>query len=249
MPKELEGKSAIVTGSAVELAKEGCNVVVNYAGSKALAEDVVKQCQALGVKAIAVQADVAKIEQSKAMVDRTIKEFGRLDILVNNAALGSGATNGKLVDLTPERYDEAFGINARGLFFMAQAAARVMQDGGRIINFSSANTRICSPNISNYVGTKSAVEGWTRVWANELGGRKITVNTVSPGAVATDMFKNSDKTTGGAMSRAAMSQTPLKRIADPIDIANVVTFLCSERGSWVNGQNLNVGLVMFMMVV
>ncbi|TPX32501.1 hypothetical protein SmJEL517_g04402 [Synchytrium microbalum] len=247
---ELAGKVAIVTGSArgigatvaIELARAGANVVVNYTStsSESLAKQVVDECQTFGSKAIAVKADISKTGEGKELVEKCVKAFGRLDILVNNAAQGSGATGGKLVDLTEEKYDWAFGINTRAQFFISQAAARVMKNGGRIINFSTGTTKLCPANTSLYAATKSAVESFTRVWANELGDRQITVNTVSPGAVNTLMFQKSNEASGGHMLQNSLNNTPLKRIAETIDIARAVVFLASERGGWINGQNILV---------
>ncbi len=236
----LKGKVAIVTGASrgigrgiVErLARDGASVVVNYAKNAEEANKVVSGIEAKGGKAVAVQADVSKVADVRRLFQETEQHFHRLDILVNNAGIFAYKP---LADMTEEEYDRIFAINAKGQFFAMQEAAKRMTEGGRIVNISTGGTQLAFPGIAAYGGTKAALELFTKVAAKELGARKITVNTVSPGYTETDMLSDPGFRTMG------VEASPLKRLGTPKDIADVVAFLASEEGGWITGDNIQAG--------
>jgi 3-oxoacyl-[acyl-carrier protein] reductase len=237
---KLVNKVAIITGSsrgigaqiAKIFAKEGAIVVINYAKNKTSANQVVSEIQGAGHKAIAIQADVSKADEVKALFDSSIAHFGKVDILVNNAGI---AVFKRLQDTSEDDFDRSFDINVKGVFLTLREAAVRLESGGRIINISSTVTRLMMPNYSTYSATKSAVEQLTRVFAKEIGSRGITVNSVSPGPTNTQLFKEgkSEETIKRLASIAA-----LERIAEPEDIARVVLFLASDDSAWVTAQNI-----------
>ena len=236
----LTGKTAIVTGAsrgigrgiAERLARDGASIVVNYAKNADEAKKVVSGIEKHGGKAVAIQADVSKIADVRRLFQETLKTFRRLDILVNNAGIFAYKP---LVDTTEEEYDHIFAINAKGQFFAMQEAAKRMAEGGRIVNISTGDTQLAFPGIAAYGGTKAALELFTRVAAKELGVRKITVNTVSPGYTETDMLSDPTFRTMG------VEASPLKRLGTPKDIADVVAFLVSDEGGWVTGDTIQAG--------
>ncbi len=239
--RPLEGRVAVVSGAsrglgraiALRLGGDGASVVVNYHESKVAAEDVVRAIEAAGSRAVAYGADVRSVDQVKRLVREGVRAFGRLDVLVNNA--GGGLAT-KLHDVTPEEFDERFAFNARSAFFAMQEAAVHMGPGGRIINVSATVTRMRVAGAMVYAGAKGAMEQFSRHAALELGERGITVNTVSPGGVATDVFKAH----APEAQRKAATASPLGRMGTPEDVADVVAFLASEASRWVTGQNLCV---------
>jgi 3-oxoacyl-[acyl-carrier protein] reductase len=240
--KELTGKSAIVTGSsrgigrtiALRLAQLGVGVVINYAGNRDAAQQVVKEIHAFGETAIAVQADVSKPNEITALFTSTIEQYGKVDILVNNA----GIMILKLIrDTTEEDFDRIPSINVKGVFFALKEAATRLSDGGRVINFSTTVTRLMLPTYGAYCAAKAAVEQLTRVFAKEVGARGITVNSVSPGPTNTELFTQGK--TEEAIQRFA-SMAALGRIGEPEDIAKVVLFLVSDEAAWITGQNIGV---------
>lgn len=189
----LTGKVAIVTGAgrgigraiAERLAQDGASVVVNYAKSAEGAKEVVEAIQAQGGQALAVQADMSKVSDIRRLFEQTIDHFGHLDILVNNSGIGAYIP---LTEITEEQFDTTFALNAKGTLFAMQQAALHMADGGRIVNISSAATVISPAGMTVYAGSKGAVEKFAPIAAKELGGRGITVNTVTPGATSTESF-------------------------------------------------------------
>ncbi len=239
----LSDKVAVVTGAgrgigravALGLAREGATVFINYLRDAESAGDVVKEIEAGGGKAFALQADVSRVEEVRAFFAEVSMRAPEIDILVNNA--GTASTKPQplgSVDLA--EYDRIFDLNTRGLFFMSpQEALRLLPDGGRIVNVSSLASRMTAPGRSVYAGTKGAIEAFTRVWAAELGGRGITVNSVSPGIVETDRLRAQ---LSSEMRESFIGQTPLARIGQPEDIADAVVFLCSDEGRWMTAQNL-----------
>jgi 3-oxoacyl-[acyl-carrier protein] reductase len=238
----LKGKVAIVTGSsrgigsiiAKDLAKTGCDVVINYSGSEAAAKSVVDEIVTANGRAIAVKANVAVPDDMTALFDAAIDQYGKVDILVNNA----GINIYKLVkDTTEEDFDRIFQINVKGVFLGLREAATRLHDNGRVINFSSSVTRLMLPTYGVYSATKAAVEQLTRVFAKEVGARGITVNSISPGPTNTDLFLEGK--TAETIQRLA-SMAALGRIGEPVDISRVVLFLASESAGWVTGQNLGV---------
>jgi 3-oxoacyl-[acyl-carrier protein] reductase len=191
--RALRGKVAIITGAsrgigraiAERLAEDGAAVVVNYSQSTAQAEEVVAAIEGRGGRAVAIQADMSRVAEIHRLFQAAISRFGRVDILVNNAAMSFYKS---IAETTEEEFDSVFALNARGPFFAMQEAARVLSDHGRIVNISSGATTVGFPYQSVYCGSKSALEQFTLVCANELGPRGITVNAVLAGPTETDML-------------------------------------------------------------
>ena len=239
---KLADKVAIVTGAskgigagiAKALAAEGAAVVVNYASSKAGADAVVSEITAAGGKAIAVQADVAKAEQAQALVDAAVKEFGRLDVLVNNSGVYEFAS---LDATTEELYRRTFDVNVLGVLLTTQAAAKHLGEGASVINISSAVTSLFPAESAVYTGTKGAVDAITGVLANELGPRKIRVNAINPGVVETE-GTHAAGFVGSEFFDAIIGQTPLGRVGYPDDIAAIAVFLASDDARWLTGEKL-----------
>lgn len=237
-------KVAIVTGSsrgigaaiAKRLALDGFAIVVNYAGSRDKAEEVVNEIQSEGGDAIAVQGDVSNPKDVESLFDAAEHEYGGVDILVNNAGIQTPkAIN--IGDTDDELYDKVFNINTRGTFLLLRQAARRLRNDGHIVNFSTSAVGLAMPGYAVYAGSKAAVEIFTNIMAKELRGRNITVNAIAPGPTATDLFyqgKSED------LIEKFAKQAPLERLGQPDDIATVVAFLVSPEGSWVNGQTLRV---------
>lgn len=237
----LQGKVALITGAssgigrgiAECLAREGASVIVNYANSADKAQAVVRTIEAQGGKALAVQADVSRVEAIRRLFQDTIDHFGRIDIAIAN----SGMFNQKsLMETTEADYDAMFALNAKGTFFTLQEAGIHLQDGGRIIFISSGATAMSYPEAAVYKGSKAAGEQFVRTLAKELGPRKITVNTVSPGFTETDMLPQDP-----AFRESGIKMSPLGRLGQPRDIADVVSFLVSEEGGWITGNNIQAG--------
>lgn len=236
----LSGKVAIVTGSsrgigariATRLAQAGAGVVVNYAGRRDAAEQVVQSIEAGGGRALAVQGDVSKPQDVRALFDAAVERFGRVHILVNNAGI---ILYKRLDQTTDDEFDRLFAVNVKGVFNALREASRRLEDGGRIINFSSSTTRLMLPTYASYCATKAAVEQLTRIFAKEVGQRGITVNVVSPGPTNTELFTEG-KSEADIQRLAAMAA--LGRIGQPEDIANLVLFLASDEAGWISAQNI-----------
>jgi 3-oxoacyl-[acyl-carrier protein] reductase len=241
---KLAGKVAIVTGGskgigaavAKALGAEGASVVVNYASSKAGADKVVAHITAAGGKAVAVHGDVSKPAAAKGIVDAALKEFGRLDILVNNSGVYEMAP---LEGITETAFNKMFSVNVFGLLNVSQAAATHLGEGASIINIGSAVTSLLPPHSAVYTGSKGAVDAITGVLANELGARKIRVNSINPGIVETEGTHTAGFI-GSDFEKGAVSQTPLGRTGQPHDIAKVAVFLASDDSSWVTGERFAV---------
>jgi 3-oxoacyl-[acyl-carrier protein] reductase len=239
---KLKGKVAVVTGAskgigaaiAKSLAAEGASVVVNYASSKAGADKVVGAITAAGGKAVAVGGDVAKAADAQAIIDAAIKNYGRLDILVNN----SGVYEFNPIEgVTEDSFHRMFNINVLGLLLTTQAAVKHLGEGGSIINIGSAVSRITPPNSAVYTGTKGAVDAITGVLARELGPRKIRVNTINPGMVETEGTVGAGFI-GSDFEKAIVPQVPLGRTGRVADIAPVAVFLASDDSAWLTGEQL-----------
>jgi 3-oxoacyl-[acyl-carrier protein] reductase len=240
---------AIVTGAsrgigaaiAQRLARDGFQLVVNYAGKAREAEAVVQAIQAAGGQAIAVQADVADAAAVNALFDSALQAFGRIDVLVNNAGIMPSALP-HLADTDDATFERLFAVNVKGTFNTLREAARRLERGGRIVNFSTSVIGMALPGYALYAATKSAVETMTNIMAKELRGRNITVNAVAPGPTATALFL--DGKPPEVVDRLAKAN-PMERLGTPEDIANAVSFLVSADGGWINGQTLraNGGLL------
>ncbi|HWV64458.1 SDR family oxidoreductase [Chitinophaga sp.] len=238
----LKDKIILVTGSsrgigaeiARQLAVAGAKVIVNYAGGKDAALQVVNDIKQQGGDAIALQADVSQSNDVKALFDAAIAHYGRIDVLVNNA----GVMITKLIkDTSDEDFTRQFDINVRGTFNTMREAATRLADNGSIINFSTSVNRIMLPAYATYVATKAAVEQLTRVFSKEVGARGINVNSVSPGPTDTELFTNGKSEE--LIARLA-SLSAFNRIGEPADIAKVVVFLASDDAKWINAQNIGV---------
>jgi 3-oxoacyl-[acyl-carrier protein] reductase len=231
---------AIVTGAsrgigaaiARRLASDGFAVVVNYTASAQEAQALVAGLTSEGAAAIAVKADVSNADDVRRLFDATEQQLGKVDVLVNNAGILKTAP---LADISDALYAQSFDINVRGTFNTLREAATRMNNGGRVVNFSSTTLALNMPGYAVYNATKAAVESFTHVFAKELRGRSITVNAVAPGPVATSLFLDG-KTDEQVQNFAKMA--PLQRLGQPDDIASVVAFLAGPDGAWINGQVL-----------
>jgi 3-oxoacyl-[acyl-carrier protein] reductase len=187
--------------------------------------------QAKGGKAVAVQSDMSQVAGARRLVIETVEQFGRLDILVNNAGRFMPKP---LMETTESDFDQIIALNAKGPYFAMQEASKVLKEGGRIVNISTDGTHLSFPGATAYLGSKGALEQYTKGLAQELAPRGITVNTVSPGFTETDMITDQFRQIGIQMS-------PLKRLGLPKDIADVVAFVVSEKARWLTGQNIHAG--------
>ncbi|KAJ8517117.1 hypothetical protein ONZ45_g5644 [Pleurotus djamor] len=237
---------AVVTGSsrsigaaiAKQLGANGCKVVVNYANSSTAADAVVAEIKSYnaGGDAVAVQADASTVEGGKTLINAAVQTFGKLDILVLNAGIMGSKT---LKDTDEEFFDVHIQTNVKGPLFTAKAAAAIIPSGGRIIFFSSTLTSASTvpPNVLAYVASKGAIEQISRVLAKDLAPHGLTVNTVSPGPIDTELFRNG-KTEQQIKMMASLN--PNNRIGQPEEVAPIVAFLASPASQWINGQNIRV---------
>ncbi|EYM95924.1 3-oxoacyl-[acyl-carrier-protein] reductase [Staphylococcus aureus] len=242
-------KSALVTGAsrgigrsiALQLAEEGYNVAVNYAGSKEKAEAVVEEIKAKGVDSFAIQANVADVDEVKAMIKEVVSQFGSLDVLVNNAGI---TRDNLLMRMKEQEWDDVIDTNLKGVFNCIQKATPQMlrQRSGAIINLSSVVGAVGNPGQANYVATKAGVIGLTKSAARELASRGITVNAVAPGFIVSDMTDAlSDE-----LKEQMLTQIPLARFGQDTDIANTVAFLASDKAKYITGQTIHVNGGMYM---
>jgi 3-oxoacyl-[acyl-carrier protein] reductase len=237
---KLKGKVAVVTGAskgigaaiAKSLAAEGASVVVNYASSKAGADKIVAAITKAGGKAVAVGGDVSKAAEAQGIIDAAIKNYGRVDILVNNSGVYEFAP---IEGVTAESFHKLFDINVLGLLLTTQAAVKHFSEGASIINIGSAVSRITPPNSSVYTATKGAVDAITSVLAKELGAKKIRVNSINPGFVETE-GTHSAGFVDSEFAKNLIAQTPLGRGGQPDDIASVAAFLASDDSGWITGE-------------
>jgi 3-oxoacyl-[acyl-carrier protein] reductase len=235
-------KTAIITGAsrgigkaiALRLSQDGFSIVVNYTQQKDQAEKVVQQIMHNGGQAIALQADVSLYPPVERLFKTTLETFGSIDVLVNNAGVSSIKP---LAESDDALFDRLFNVNVKGTVHTFRQAALHLRDQGRIINLSSTAVLTATPGLGLYISAKAAVEALTKNFAKELRGRHITVNTIAPGLVRSEMFFEG-KTEEQINTMAKLS--PLERLGEVEEIANVVAFLASAEASWINGQVIRV---------
>lgn len=245
----LTGKTAVVTGGSrgigraicIELAKQGANIVVNFSGSEAKAKAVVEEIEALGPKAIAVQADVADSASVDGLMKQALEAFGSIDILVNNAGI---TRDNLLMRMKEQEWDDVIDTNLKGVFLCTKAVTRQMmkQRAGRIINISSIVGVAGNPGQANYVAAKAGVIGLTKTTAQELASRNILVNAIAPGFITTEMTDALPE----ELKESMLKQIPLAKLGQPEDIAKAVAFFASDSASYITGQTLHIdgGMVM-----
>ena len=234
---KLEDKVIIVTGAsrgigqeiAFLLAENGAKIVVNHSNSEKDAEATVAKIKNNDGNAIAIKADVSDRNQVTQLFDQTIEEFGKVDVLINNAGV---MFNKKLKDNTQEDFNKQFDVNVKGVFNTLQEADSKLSDNGNIINISSSTVKLMFPTYALYSASKAAVEQMTRVFSKEIG-RGISVNALAPGATETELFLNGKSQ---EFIDKLSSMNAFDRLAQPIDIARVVLFLASDDSKWISGQ-------------
>lgn len=248
----LDGKVALVTGAgrgigrgvAVELGQRGASVVINYSKSVETANVLVREIEESGVRAIAVQADITRPKEITRLFEEAKFHFGHIDIVVSNAGIEHFS---QITDVTPEQFDTVFDINTRAQFFVAKNAFTYLEDGGRLILLSSMSAHVGLRYHALYEGSKSAVEAFSRCFVKEFGDKKVTVNTIAPGGVKTDMaaaagwryIPGADPSwTVDDVDKFMSANTPLHRMGLANDVARVIAFLSSTDGGWINGKPL-----------
>jgi 3-oxoacyl-[acyl-carrier protein] reductase len=245
--QRLTDQVAIVTGAsrgigratALALASEGANLVVNYASSSQAAEEVVAKIQEGGGQAIALKADVSQPDQVDALVNAAMEKWGRVDVLVNNAGITRDTL---LLRMKPDDWQAVIDLNLTGVFLCTKAVSKIMlkQKSGRIINVTSVSGLMGNPGQANYAAAKAGVIGFTKTIAKELASRAITVNAVAPGFISTDM-------THGLDSDEILKFIPLARYGQPEEVAGLIRFLAADpAAAYITGQVMNVdgGMVM-----
>lgn len=240
----LKGKVAFVTGGTrgmgraiVErLAKEGATVAFTFLSSVDVAQQIVNKVQQSGGKALALKADGALSGAVEKAIEQTAATFERIDILVNNAAISVAGSIETAHERTAE-YNDQINVNIRSVAEAVRAAQKYMPDGGRIINIASVGgSRIGGPGLSDYIATKAAISAYTRGLAWDLAPRKITVNSVEPGATDTDMLQKASE----AVRQQYINAIPLKRLGRPEEIAGLVNFLAGEEAGYITGSSLKI---------
>ncbi|MFA5872232.1 MAG: SDR family NAD(P)-dependent oxidoreductase [Parcubacteria group bacterium] len=235
----LKNKTAIVTGAAkgigkgiaLALAKEGCNVIVSDIDQKE-AEIVAEEVRKIGPKALAVQCDVSKKEDVEKLFSKTVEELGQLDILVNNAGIYPFVP---FAEMKEKDWDKVMDVNLKSIFLCSKEAAKILPEGGRIVSISSIASIIGFEGLVHYCATKGAINSMVRALALELAPKKITVNAVAPGAIETPGASAPEES-----KKQTIAMIPLSRMGEPGDIAGAVTFLASEKASYITGQTIVV---------
>jgi len=235
-----QNRTAIITGAsrgigaavAQRLARDGFNVVINFAANAAEAESLATRIQSAGGKALAVRADVSDPAAVRALFAEAEAAYGGIDVLVNNAGIMQLA---KIADATDEMFDRHIAVNLKGVFNCLREAAKRLRSGGRIINFSSSMLSLRQPTYGIYSASKAGVESMTYILSKELRGRNITVNVVAPGPTGTDLFLEGKSQ---ELIDVFAKLSPLERLGTPDDVANAVAFLAGPDGGWINGQVL-----------
>jgi glucose 1-dehydrogenase len=238
----LNGKVAIITGSATgigmacaqAMAREGACVTINYVGSSADAQGVVDGIKQAGGRALAVEADVSKQDQVQRLIDQTVREFGRLDVMQNNAGWEKKVP---FLEMPFETYQQVIDINLTGTWLGSQIAARQMVkqgDGGRIINTSSVHEDITMPTNAPYCAAKGGIRMLMRTVAIELAPHKITVNNIAPGAIFTPI--DSDIQANQELEEELLNEIPLRRWGQPAEVANLAVFLASDEAAYITGS-------------
>lgn len=239
----LEGKVALITGSskgigkaiALRFAAEGASVVINYSRDKSAADATVAATEAAGSRAVSVRADVSKLPEIERLFQSTLDAFGRVDIVVANA--GIEKVNIPVVEVSEEDFDLLFQVNTKGPYFVMQAAARHIADGGRIINISSSSTSRPHPGLGLYGTSKAAPKYLVRVLSEELGPRRVTVNSLVPGPIdGSGIFTNVPD--DDPYKKSLLETIPLGRMATADDVANVAAFLASEQSFFITGEEV-----------
>ncbi|KPJ60094.1 MAG: 3-ketoacyl-ACP reductase [Latescibacteria bacterium DG_63] len=239
----LEGKASIVTGGslgigaaiALDLAKNGADVALNYRKHKEEAENIVAQIEKMGRKGLAVRADVSSFEDAQNMVTKVKEHFGRLDVLVCNAGIN---WDGVIWKMAEDQWDTVIGINLKGYFNYIRAVSPIFreQKSGKIVSVTSINGLRGKFGQSNYSASKAGIIGLTKTVARELGKYSVNVNAVAPGLIETDMMKEAPQN----VKDAALQEIVLGRLGQPEEVANVVTFLCSEAARHITGEVIRV---------
>lgn len=243
MQKLLEGKTCIVTGGSrgigrsivMELAKQGANIVFSYFASQQKAEELAKEIESYGVKALAVKSDAASFIDAKTLCDSAVAAFGTIDVLVNNAGV---TRDNLLLRMSEENWDDVMNNNLKSAFNLIKHASPVMlkQKKGSIINITSIVGLKGQAGQANYAASKAGMIGLTKSIADELGSRNIRCNAIAPGFIQTDMTDELPED----LKKKYFEQIPLKRFAAPEEVANAVVFFASDMSSYVTGQVLGV---------
>lgn len=242
-------KTAIITGGsrglgrdmAINLAKDGVNIIFTYHNNEVKANALIEEIKTLGQVAFGIQYDAQVPNSGQELITKATQYltsiFGQpnFDILINNAGTG---TSNLIEETTEDQFDDMLQIHLKSVYFLTQAALPFINEAGRIINISSGLTRFSMPGMSSYAIMKGGIEVFTRYLAKELGNRKITANVVAPGAIATDFAGGSNK--NEQKIELISNITALGRVGEPEDIGGVISFLCSEKSGWINGQRIEV---------
>lgn len=242
MDNKFSDKVVLVTGAsrgigrliAERFAQAGAKVIINFTRSESMAAEAVAAIRSKGGEAAAIQADISRVTEVERLFRETLRIYGRLDVLVNNAGL---MITKPLDQVTEEEFDQLFAVNVKGTFFACQQAARHMSPNGRIINFSTSVTGSMFPAYSVYAGTKGAVEQFTRQLSKELGPKGITINAVAPGPVNTELFTQGKSP---EQIEAIVRLNAFGRLGEPADITGAVLFLAGEESQWITGQTIRV---------